>query len=1137
MKPSEFLSLYKENDIVKSLSENLKGKQQFVKLSGLAGSAASVINAASYKSLARPFVCILSSREAAAYFFNDLENLLEEKDLPYEKRSVFLFPSSYKKPYQTTEIDNANVLLRSEVVNRLSSETRKFVLITYPEALTEKVVSRKVLKKNTLTLHRGEGTSVDFILELLLEYGFYRVDFVVEPGQFSLRGGIVDVFSYSNDFPFRIEIMGDQVESLRTFNPENQVSVERLEKITILPDISQLAEKNEKEDFFTILPSHTVFWNEDVAFARETIEQAFVKAQEIFASFNSGIKHSSPEELFIDGEHYTLRLAAFSNVEFRRFYFEQQNTASFQFDFSPQPSFNKNFDLLIRNLMEKTHQGFSNFLLSDNSRQLSRIHSIFEIVAEEKQQEGYLKHETLPVSLHEGFIDHHAKILCYTDHQIFERYHRFRIRDKFPGKKSLTLKEINNLQPGDYVTHIDHGVGIFSGLEKIEVNGKLQEAIRLIYKGNDILYISIHSLHRIAKYSGKEGTEPTLNRLGSPAWGNLKKKTKSRVKDIAKDLIRLYAERRAKKGFAFAPDTYLQNELEASFIYEDTPDQLTSTADVKADMEKPYPMDRLICGDVGFGKTEVAIRAAFKAVSESKQVAVLVPTTILALQHYHTFRERLKDFPCNIDYINRFRSQKQKTEILKKVRNGTLDILIGTHRLVSGDVVFNDLGLMIIDEEQKFGVATKEKLKKLKVNVDTLTLTATPIPRTLQFSLMGARDLSQINTPPQNRYPIVTELHVFNEELVRDGIMYEVSRGGQVFFIHNRVQNIEEVAGMIKRLCPDLRIAIGHGQMTGAKLEEVMVDFIDGHYDVLVATSIVESGLDIPNANTIMINNPHHFGLSDLHQMRGRVGRTNKKAFCYLLSPPLTTLTEDARKRLKTIEEFSELGSGFNIAMRDLDIRGAGNLLGAEQSGFISEIGFEMYHKILDEAILELKQTEFKDHFEEGSEDDPGFVKNCVLETDLQLLIPSDYVESTQERLSLYKDLDNFDKEIQLEKFAEDMKDRFGTIPPETEGLFMAIRLRWLAGKLGFEKIILKAGKFIGHFISNQDSVFYSGETFLAILAFVQQHPRKCLLKESEKKLVLTVNQVSTIEGAYEFLQKMCETMKAAKAEKVKHIS
>lgn len=1117
MKPLEFVDLYKSYDTVRDISSLVKdSKQQFITLSGLAGSSAAVVAMAVYKSTASPFVCILASREDAAYFFNDLENLAGESNLPYEKRNIFLFPSSYKKPFLSTQTDNASLLLRAEVINRLSSGQKKFIVVTYPEALSEKVVSKKVLKKNILTLHQAEDTSVDFILELLLEYGFHRVDFVVEPGQFSLRGGIIDVFSYSNDYPFRIEIMGDQVESLRTFNPENQISVEHLEKITILPDISLLTAQHEKEDFFASLPAHTVFWSDDTAFAKEKIREAYATVKYLFQPETDAIA-DDPQQLFISDELFIDQLGSFSNIEFRRHYFHERNTASFDFDFSPQPSFNKNFDLLIKELIQKTQQEFRSYILSDNPRQLIRINSIVDTIAEEKQKEGYLKYGTLNMALHEGFIDHRHKVLCFSDHQIFERYHRFRIRDKFPGKKAITLKEINNLQPGDYITHIDHGVGVYSGLEKIEVNGKLQEAIRLIYKGNDILYISIHSLHRISKYSGKEGTEPTLNRLGSHAWSNLKKKTKSRVKDIAKDLIRLYAERKAKKGFSFSPDSYLQNELEASFIYEDTPDQLKATHDVKNDMEKPYPMDRLICGDVGFGKTEVAIRAAFKAIADSKQVAVLVPTTILALQHFHTFSERLKDFPCNVDYINRFRTQKQKKEILQKTAEGTLDILIGTHRLVSGDVKFKDLGLLIIDEEQKFGVSTKEKLKKFKINVDTLTLTATPIPRTLQFSMMGARDLSLINTPPQNRYPIVTELHVFNEDFLREAIMYEISRGGQVFFIHNRVQNIEQYADIIKRICPGVRVAIGHGQMPGSKLEEVMVDFIDGSFDVLVATTIVESGLDIPNANTIIIHNPHHFGLSDLHQMRGRVGRTNKKAFCYLITPPLTTLTDDARKRLRTIEEFSDLGSGFNIAMRDLDIRGAGNLLGAEQSGFISEIGFEMYNKILDEAIQELKETEFKEQFADEHAGDFGFVKNCVLETDLQLLIPTHYVENTQERLSLYKDLDNLDQEKQLVKFAENMKDRFGPIPNETQGLFQAIRLRWQAGRFGFEKIILKSGKFIGYFITNQESAFYSSAVFPAILAHVQQNPRQCLIKEQTGKLTLTVKNITDIDQACDF--------------------
>ncbi len=1119
MKPAEFLNQYKQTPLITEITDQLlHSDPQKIGLKGLAGSSASVIAASIFRSVSAPFVCVLSSREEAAYFFNDLENLLGEKDLSYEKRNIFLLPSSFKKPFEKSDADKAGALLRSEVINRLTSDPRRFIVVSYPEGLAEKIVSPEVISKNILKLHLAEHTSVDFILELLLEYGFYRVDFVVEPGQFSIRGGIVDVFSYSNDFPFRIEIMGDQIESLRTFNPENQISVEKLNQISVLPDLNLLSEKSTKEDFFSILPANTVFWNDDTFFMIEKLRGWKDKNLNIQPKNGENTQHAFD---LIDENVFSSKIQQFDLVEFRRQHFCKQ---TFEFNFSPQPSFNKNFDLLIENLKGKTSGGYVNYLLSDNPRQLARIHSIFETMQEKDLQKTGFNHQTLTLNLHEGFIDRVNKICCYTDHQIFERYYRFRIRDKFPGKKALTLKEINNLQPGDYITHIDHGVGIFSGLEKIEVNGKLQEAIRLIYKGNDILYISIHSLHRISRFVGKDGSEPVLNKLGSPAWSNLKKKTKSKVKDIAKDLIKLYARRKAQEGFAFAPDSYLQNELEASFIYEDTPDQVKATNDVKVDMEKSYPMDRLICGDVGFGKTEVAIRAAFKAVSESKQVAVLVPTTILALQHYHTFTDRLNDFPCSVDYINRFRTNAQKKQIIQRAKDGDLDILIGTHRLVSGDVKFKDLGLLIIDEEQKFGVATKEKLKKLKVNVDTLTLTATPIPRTLQFSLMGARDLSLINTPPQNRYPIITELHVFNEAVVKDAIEYEVGRGGQVFFIHNRVQNIGEVAEMIRRMNPDWKVTIGHGQMTGSQLEDVMVAFIDGYYDILVATSIIESGLDIPNANTIIINNPHHFGLSDLHQMRGRVGRTNKKAFCYLLTPPFSTLTQDARRRLKAIEEFSDLGSGFNISMRDLDIRGAGNLLGGEQSGFISEIGFEMYHKILDEALLELKQEEFKEHFNEnGGEEKPGvsYVSDCVLETDLQLLIPSEYVENTQERLSLYKDLDNLSNEDELEDFVARLKDRFGPVPDETSGLFMALKTRWLATKLGFEKIILKSGRFIGYFISDQESPYFQSAVFSRILSFVQNNPVKSQIRESNKKLSLSVRGVDSIEKACDILKKM----------------
>jgi transcription-repair coupling factor (superfamily II helicase) len=788
-----------------------------------------------------------------------------------------------------------------------------------------------------------------------------------------------------------------------------------------------------------------------------------------------------------------------------------------EFETSPQPSFNKNFDLLVRKLAENTRNGIQNFILSDNPRQTERIYTIFEDLKQSRQQLEDFSFSTLNISLHEGFLDEGLKLALYTDHQIFERYHKFHLKDSHSSREAITLKELYHLSPGDYVTHIDHGIGRFDGLEKIDVNGRQQEAIRIIYQNNDLLYVSIHSLHRIAKYVGKDGAEPRMDRLGSGAWNRLKNKTKNRVKDIAKELIELYAKRKTSEGFSFSPDTYLQTELEASFIYEDTPDQEKSTGDVKSDMEKSWPMDRLICGDVGFGKTEIAIRAAFKAVTDGKQVAVLVPTTILALQHYKTFGDRLKDFPVTVDYLNRFKSAKKQKETLKRLVEGSLDILIGTHRLISQDVKFKDLGLMIIDEEQKFGVGAKEKLKKMRVNVDSLTLTATPIPRTLQFSLMGARDLSIINTPPPNRYPIQTELRVFGEEVIREAILYEVNRGGQVFFVHNRIQNIHEVEGMIKKFIPGVTIGVAHGQMDGDHLESIMLDFIDGVYDILVSTAIIESGLDIPNANTIIINDAHHFGLSDLHQLRGRVGRSNKKAFCYLLAPPASLLTQEARKRLRAIEEFSDLGSGFNIAMRDLDIRGAGNILGAEQSGFISDIGFEMYHKILDEALQELKETEFKELFHEEKSQD--YVKDCQIETDLEILIPGDYISNTTERLIVYKELDSIESEELLQKFQQKLVDRFGKVPRQTLELIDTIRLRWLAKKVGFEKIVLKNERLICYFVSNPQSEYYQSGAFSAILSYVQKNPSICRMKETESRLSLTFRNVRYVGDAIRTLK------------------
>ena len=1124
MKTEGFIQSFSRSEEVKKIIEfSREGGPAAAYAGGLAGSAPAVLAAAVIKSSRKSCLIILSDKESAAYFFNDLENLLQEKDKSYENRNIFLFPSSAKKPFEQSETDNAGLLLRSEVVNRLTTETRKTIVVTYPEAVCEKVVSKKLLKKNVITITANEQLSVDFLLDVLVEYGFERVDFVVEPGQFSIRGGIIDVFSFSNDYPFRIEVMGETVESLRSFDPETQLSVKPHEKVSILPDIGKLDPSGETKEFLLdSFPANTLVWVEDAALAIEKIRSGMEKLRQTHEPETEESGSPGPEILYTDHQAFTESLEDHRLIEFRRPHFSkyQPDSRTIEFDCSPQPSFNKNFELLVQNLEENTSKGFENIILSDNPRQLERIHTIFETLHKGEEKSFRFHYDALLLSLHEGFVDNSLKLACYTDHQIFERYHRFRIRDKFPGKQALSIKELQNLKPGDYVTHIDHGIGIFSGLEKIEVNGKLQESIRLIYKDNDVLNISIHSLHRISKYSGKEGTPPTLHRLGSPAWVNLKKKTRKKVKDIARDLISLYAKRKAKKGYAFSPDTYLQNELEASFIYEDTPDQEKATADVKKDMETPHPMDRLICGDVGFGKTEVAIRAAFKAVSDSKQVAVLVPTTILALQHYYTFKDRLKDFPCNIDYVSRFRSTRDKNKALDGLKAGKVDIIIGTHRLVSKDIQFKDLGLLIVDEEQKFGVSTKEKLKKLRVNVDTLTLTATPIPRTLQFSLMGARDLSRINTPPANRYPILTELHVFNEELIRDAIMYEVSRGGQVFFVHNRVQNIPEIAGIVQRLCPDLRIAVGHGQMEGAKLEKTMVDFINGDYDVLVATSIIESGLDIPNANTIIINNAHHFGLSDLHQMRGRVGRTNKKAFCYLLTPPMSVLTDEARKRLKAIEEFSDLGSGFNIAMRDLDIRGAGNMLGAEQSGFIAEIGFDTYHKILDEAIAEIKEQEFKEVFEEeGSK--PFLLSDSQIETDLELMIPSEYVSNIEERVNLYKELDNIESETGLEAFAREVRDRFGPMPESVQGLLQAVRLRWAARESGFEKVILKSGILIGHFPANQDSPYYQSEVFGKVLQYAQKNQRSCRLKETSKRLSLTIKNVENIDQALNLIREM----------------
>lgn len=1099
MKAEELIGAYIISGEVKDIVSQLTEAGSKIHVQGLIGAAESLLINGVQRNDEGIHLYVATDKESAAFLLNDLQNLNPEK------KNVLFFPSSYKRAYEIERTDNANVVLRAEVLERINRSGRNLVVVTYPEAIAEKVVSKKQLASNTLQVKVGESYSVDFLNELLIEYDFDKVDFVYEPGQFSVRGGIIDVFSFSNEHPYRIELFGDDVDSIRLFDPVNQLSVQQMDTVTIVPNVQEKLLLEAHESFLEYLPKTANIWLKDFDLTKDRITQQHEGAVKEFNQLKSELNHAKPDELRIAPAKFEEQLQKFSVIETgARTKFVPN--LSIKMNLSPQPIFKKNFDLLLDDLNNKFTEGYHNIVVASHAKQIERLYNIFE----DKEENTHFT--PIKLGLHEGFIDHTHKISCYTDHQIFERHHRYRLKEGFQrNKQAMTLKELNNLQKGDFVTHIDHGVGQFSGLEKIDVHGKKQEAIRLIYKGGDIVYVNIHSLHRIAKYTGKEGTQPTLHKIGSKAWKTIKQKTKARVKTLAFDLLKLYAKRKASKGFAFAPDTYLQNELEASFIFEDTPDQGKATQAVKKDMEAGYPMDRLVCGDVGFGKTEIAIRAAFKAVTDSKQVMVLAPTTILTLQHYHTFQERMKDMPCAIDYLNRFKSTGEQRETIKNFAEGKIDILIGTHRLVGKDVQPNDLGLLIIDEEQKFGVNAKDKLKTLKANVDTLTMTATPIPRTLQFSMMGARDLSIINTPPPNRQPVHTELRPFSEEVIRDAIVFELSRGGQVFFVHNRVQNIKEVTGMLQRLVPDANIAIGHGQMDGKQIEKVMVDFIEGEYDMLVATTIIESGIDIPNANTIIINDAHMFGLSDLHQLRGRVGRSNKKAFAYLLAPPMSSLTPEARKRLTAIEQFSDLGSGFSIAMRDLDIRGAGDLLGAEQSGFINDIGFEMYQKILAEAMRELKENEFKELFEEEERE---FINDCVIETDMEILIPDSYVEDIAERLALYKTLDDTENEAQLANFETELTDRFGPIPEQVQHLFETIRMRWIAKEIGFEKLVLKSGKLLGYFIPDQESDYFQSPKFTRVLGFIQSHPTACTMKEKNGKLMIVFENVGTVKAA-----------------------
>jgi len=1105
----DILDLYKKDPKVEKLAALINSsKNPRIHLKGLIGSSDAMIASALYFLQHTNQLFVLPDREEASYFQSDLENLFNKE--------ILIFPSSYRKPFDFTQPDSGNVLQRAEVLNELIHLTEfGKIIVTYPEALAERVINREALEKNTLEISTGNKLSIDFINEFLIEYEFERVDFVYEPGQFSIRGGIVDIFSFSHDLPYRVEFFGDFIESIRTFEIEDQLSAEQVKSITIVPNVQSKFLTDHNISLLEYIDSNTTIWFKDVQFTLDILKSGYKKASELWKALSVADKQQNPEWIdpkfnFTEEKLLADQLSDYAVIEFgKQFFYHPLEVIDF--DTKPQPSFNKDFNLLIHNIRKNESEKLTNFIFTDSARQVERLYTIFADI------DKTVQFSPVNLSLREGFIDYGQKIACYTDHQIFDRYYKYKLKKGYSRSQSITLKELRELKPGDYITHIDHGIGKYAGLEKVEVNGKAQEMIRLIYADNDLLYVNINSLNRISKYSGKEGTVPKMNKLGTDTWEKLKKTTKKKVKDIARDLIKLYAVRKAQSGTAYHPDTYLQTELEASFIYEDTPDQEKATSDVKKDMESPHPMDRLVCGDVGFGKTEIAVRAAFKAVADSKQVAVLVPTTILALQHYKTFSSRLKDFPCNIDYINRFKSNKQIKDSLQKLQEGKVDIIIGTHRLVSKDVKFKDLGLLIIDEEQKFGVGVKEKLKQLRANVDTLTLTATPIPRTLHFSLMGARDLSIISTPPPNRQPVLTELHVFNEKLIKEAVEYEIDRNGQIFFIHNRVQDLPQLGGLIRKLVPKARIGIAHGQLDGDQLEDVMLKFVNGEYDVLVATTIIEAGLDIPNANTIFINHAHMFGLSDMHQMRGRVGRSNKKAFCYLLSPPLSTLTPEARKRLSAIEEFSDLGSGFNVAMRDLDIRGSGNLLGAEQSGFIAEIGFEMYHKILDEAIQELKDEEFKDLFKD--EKPRPVISFTQIDTDLEVLIPDSYVTNITERYNLYTEISKLENDTQLEAFANKLKDRFGPIPRQVNELLNTLKLQWLGKSIGFEKVSLKKNSLKGYFVSDQQSSYFESEAFGKVLQFVKENPRRCNLKEVKSTLRIAFDSVKNLDEAIFILE------------------
>ena len=1108
----DLLKQYAAHPQVAALNTLLKNKtSRNIFLKGLNGSGAAMIIASLFSKRRGSYVCVLNDLEDAGYFYHDLVQLTGGD-------GIYFFPSAYRRAIKYGHVDPANEILRTEALSTLQDPTAPFIIVTYPEALAEKVISREILKENTLKISVSERLDNMFVSDVLDEYGFEQVDYVYEPGQYAMRGSILDVFSFSYEFPYRIDFFGNEVETIRSFDVETQLSKEKLDSIYIVPEMTKGNRTN--SSLLDSLPSETLLASKDMAWVKERIgsiwnEEPITGDEESFANI---------EQLrakLITGEDF-LHAA----LGFCRLHFGTRPTgvadATLTFSMEAQPIYHKNFDLVSESFHKYLEDGYTLYILSDVEKQATRIRAIFEDRGDD------IPFTSVNKTIHEGFADETLRVCLFTDHQLFDRFHKFNLKsDKArSGKLSLSLKELNQFTTGDYIVHIDHGIGQFGGLVRTEVNGKMQEAIRLIYQNNDIIFVSIHSLHKLSKYKGKDsGEPPKLSKLGTGAWEKMKERTKSKVKDIARDLILLYSKRKQEKGFAYSPDSFMQHELEASFIYEDTPDQMKATVDVKADMENDRPMDRLICGDVGFGKTEVAIRAAFKAVSDNKQVAVLVPTTVLAFQHYQTFSERLKDFPCRIEYISRARTAKEIRETLKDLKEGNINIIIGTHRIVGKDVTFKDLGLLIIDEEQKFGVSVKEKLRQLKANVDTLTMTATPIPRTLQFSLMGARDLSSITTPPPNRYPVQTEVERFNPDIIREAINFEMSRNGQVFFINNRIQNIYEMEALVKREVPDARIAVGHGQMEPEKLEKIILDFVNYEYDVLIATSIVESGIDVPNANTIIINNAQQFGLSDLHQLRGRVGRSNRKAFCYLLSPPLSSLTQEARRRLQAIENFSELGSGIHIAMQDLDIRGAGNMLGAEQSGFIADLGYETYQKILEEAVDELKAEEFADLYSNATENRPDtgseYVRETYIESDLELMFPPAYIPNDSERVSLYRELDKMEEERDILAFTERLKDRFGKVPKEGKELIRVVRLRRMAKMLGMEKVILKKGQMSIFLVTNPESPYYESEAFDKLLGFIQKHPRECTLREQNGKRSIVIKNVPMVEVACNYLDEI----------------